>query len=142
MNTVFIFDEAQLTYVDGDLWSRFFKSMRDHKNRRAIIFTSFGSPSSRITIAGFPIHLSDHQRVTLRAVQHDDNLPPVGLFFTRTEFNDLVSLRYPSANYPFHTSFLDRIFDITNGHVGAIVDFIGTILAHDVSPLSPILVMI
>ena len=80
--TVFIFDEAQFTYVDGELWNRFFKSISKYPNVRAIIFTSFGSPSSRITIAGTSMQLTDRQRVTLRAVQHDDKLPPVGLLFT------------------------------------------------------------
>jgi hypothetical protein len=70
--------------------------------------------------------------VTLRPIQHNDGIPAIGLFFTRTEFNDLVSKQYPSSEHSFDSSFLDGVFDFTNGHVGAIVDFIGIILAHDV----------
>ena len=45
--------------------------------------------------------------------------------------NDLVSLQYLSTK--FDTPFFDGLFDLTNGHVGAIVDFIKIILADDVS---------
>jgi hypothetical protein len=89
-NTVFVFDEAQMSYEDGDLWNNFFKSIHSY-NCRAIAFASYGSASSRFTIAGTPIVIEDAQRVTLRAIQHKDDLPPVGLFFTRMEFDDLVS---------------------------------------------------
>src|ERR1700742_2120354 len=46
--TVFIFDEAQLSYTDWDLWIGFLKSMHDFKDRRAIAFVSYGSPASPI----------------------------------------------------------------------------------------------
>ena len=49
---------------------------------RAIVFASYGTP----------IFVEDVQRVTLRAIQHEDYLPPVGLFFSRTELDDLVSV--------------------------------------------------
>ena len=48
--TVFIFDEAQLSYRDMALWVSFFKSMHFNRDRRAIVFASYGSPSSRINI--------------------------------------------------------------------------------------------
>jgi hypothetical protein len=85
----FIFDEAQLSYGDGDLWNNIFKSIRFHDDR-AIAFASYGSLTSRITIDGTLIVIDDMQRVTLRPIQHDDDIPSVGLFFTRTEFDDLV----------------------------------------------------
>ena len=37
-NTVFIFDEAQLSYQDVELWNRLFNNIRDYPNRRAIAF--------------------------------------------------------------------------------------------------------
>ena len=46
--------------------------------------------------------------------------PPVGLFFTRSEFNDLVK----NQKSDFDESFFDAVFRITNGYVGAIHDFI------------------
>ena len=132
--TVFIFDEAQLSYEDAQLWGEFFKSMHDHEERRAIVFASYGSPTSRIDIKGIPMIIPDPQRVTLRHVVHEDGLPPAGLLFTRSEFNDLVIKHYPSSVFCFHLSFFNALFDITNGHVGAIHDFIRIIIADDVSP--------
>jgi hypothetical protein len=130
--TVFIFDEAQLSYEDTGLWNSFFKSMHIYDNRYAIIFASYGSPTSRINIKGTPIIIPDPQRVTLRPVDHGDDLPAVGLFFNRREFDDLVSKQYPSSQYHFHSSFFNALFDITNGHVGAIHDFTMVVIAHDV----------
>ncbi len=134
--TVFIFDEAQVSYGDADLWNNFFKSIHEYPRCRAIIFASYGSPTTRIKIRGTSIFIPDQRRVTLRAIQHEDNLPAAGLLFTRMEFNDLVSVMYPSPEYAFDTSFFDSLFNLTEGHVGAIVDFIGIILADDVRRIS------
>ena len=134
--TVFIFDKAQLSYEDAQLWGEFFKSMHDHEERRAIVFASYGSPTLHISIKGIPMVIPDAQRVTLRHIAHEDGLPPAGLLFTRSEFNDLVTKHYPSPEFCFHLSFFDALFDITNGHVGAIHDFAKIIIADDVSPLA------
>jgi hypothetical protein len=140
--TVFVFDEAQLSYVDGDLWNNFFKSIHLYSNCRAIAFTSYGSPTTPIMIQGAPIIISDERRVTLRAIQHEDGLPSAGLFFSRVEFDNLVSTMYPSPKYSFDNSFFDELFDITDGHVGAITEIIRIILAHEVGPIFPDNVMI
>jgi hypothetical protein len=132
--TVFIFDEAQLSYEDIDLWADFFRSMHAYEDRRAIVFASYGSPSSRISFEGIPMLLNDRQRVTLRPIHHEDDLPPVGLFFSREEFDDLVSKRYPSSSYYFHSSFFDAVFDLNGGHIGAICDFVTIIAGHQVVP--------
>ena len=66
-NTVFVFDEGQLSYCDGDLWNNFFKAIYpatdpprpDDENFRAIIFASYGSPTTRFTIEGTPMALND-----------------------------------------------------------------------------------
>ena len=96
--TVFIFDEAQTSYGDPDLWNNFFKSIHEYPHCRSIIFASYGSTTTRFTIRGTPILIPDRKRVTLRAIQHDDNLPAAGVLFTRKEFNDLVAVMYPSPN--------------------------------------------
>ena len=123
--TVFIFDEGQLTYDDEGLWNDFFKSIHESKGFcRAIVFASYGSPTSRIVITGtsIPMYLPDHQRVTLRHVAHGDGLGPAGVLFTQSEFNDLVDSHYrsPDSDFYLDQSFFDAIFEITNGHVGAI----------------------
>jgi hypothetical protein len=137
--TVFIFDEAQLSYWDGDLWNNLFKCM-SFTECRAIAFASYGRPTSHITIAGTPIFIEDAQRVTLRPIQYDDDIASVGLFFTRTEFDDLVTKRYPMNC--LDSSFLDNVFDLTGGHVGAFLDFIKIVVNHNVSTFALIRVMI
>ena len=140
--TVFVFDGAQLSYVDSDLWSNFFKSIHLYSHCRAILFTSYGSPTTRFLIQGTPILIPDERRVTLQHIQHEDGLPPAGLFFSRVEFDNLVSMKYPTPKYLFDNSFFNELFDITDGHVGAITEFIRIILAHEVGPHFPGLCMI
>ena len=137
---VFIFDEAQLSKWDGDLWHNFFKSMFSFPKRRAIAFTSYGSPYSHITIAGTLIFIADAQRVSLRPIQCDNDTASVGLLFTRTEFDDLVTKQYPRNR--LDSSFLDNIFDLTGGHVGAFLDFIDITVNHKASTFVLIQVMI
>jgi hypothetical protein len=127
---VFIFDEAQTSYTDGALWNDFFKCMHDYPNRRAIAFVSFGSASSIILIKGTPIFIADEARITMLPTAHDD-LPPVGLFFNQAEFDELVK-QYPSPEYHFDPSFLQTVFRITRGHVGAMRDVINIVLGYDV----------
>ena len=56
------------------------------------------------------IVIEDSQRVTLCAIQPKDDFPPVGLFFTPMEFDDLVSNLYPSQEYSFDPSFFNTVF--------------------------------
>ena len=86
-----------MSYFDGDLWNNFFKSMSIYPLCRVIIFASYGSPNSFIEIAGTSILVPDIQRVSLRAIPHDDGLPPAGPFFTWAELNDLITMLYPSS---------------------------------------------
>jgi len=139
--TVFIFDEAQLTYGDFYLWGEFFKNLGGHNDLFAIAFASYGSPTSHqggetsdsdLEIQSTPFVLSDSQRVTLRPIDHGDGSNAVGLLFNRTEFDDLVGKRYPPSEFPFDPSLFDGVFDLTGGHVGAILDFLNIIIAHDV----------
>ena len=134
-NTVFVFDEAQLSYTDGALWNDFFKCMHDYDNRRAITFASYGNASSIFSIDDTPFFSADEARVSLLPISHEDNLPAAGLFFTRAEFDELVSTHYPTTEYLFHPSFLDKVFGITEGHVGAMRDFMNIVLSDDVCTL-------
>ena len=133
--TVFIFDEAQLTYWDGELWRDFFKNLNGSADTQAVAFTSYGSASMRFYVVGTPIYLNDMQRVTLKAIPHNDNLPSVGLRFTKDEMDELVSVLYPEGHY-FHDQFFSTLWLVTGGHIGAICDFMRIIVAHDVCPTS------
>ena len=130
--TFFIFDEAQMSYGDIDLWVGFFKELPSFKDQFAIAFASYGSPNSRISMGGTPIIVIDRQRVALVPIGHDDGLGAVGLFFSRMEFDDLVLKRFSSSEYYFHLSFFDAVFRLSGGHVGAIHDFVEIITTHNV----------
>ena len=131
-NTVFIFDEAQVSYKDGELWNELFKGIHDYPNCHAIAFASYGSPSSFIDIEGTSILVLPTARISLLPTTHGDHLPAAGLLFTRAEFNKLVSRQYPYSEYYFHPSFLDTVFGITEGHVGAMYSFLNIILGSDI----------
>ena len=130
--TVFIFDEAQMSYKDTELWMDLFKCIHAYRERRAIVFVRYGSPSSFIDIEGIPFSVAPRARVSLLPTVHEDNLPSAGLLFTCAEFDGLVLQQYPCSEYPFHSSFLDEVFAITEGRVGAICSFLSIILGSDV----------
>jgi hypothetical protein len=144
--TVFIFDDAQLSYEDIDLWGEFFVNIEAYDDLFAIAFASYGSPTSNLSsptsslssptsspsIQVTPFFVCDSQRVTLRPIDHGDGLDPVGLLFSRMEFDELVSKQFSSPEHYFHSSFFDAVFDLTGGHVGAIHDFVRIIMVHDV----------
>ena len=130
--TVFIFDDAHMSYMCRELWNDFFKTIHAYENRRAIAFTSFGSPMLWVFEQGTPLEWCAAQTVLLRPVRHNDYLPPVGLLFSRGEFDDLIARSYPNPKYYFDSSFFDSVFSLTGGHVGAVLGFITAITSHDV----------
>jgi hypothetical protein len=130
--TVFVFDDAQVTYRDGELWNELFKNIHEHRDRRAIAFASYGSPISSMVIQGTPIVIAPAARVSLYPTNHEDDLPPAGLLYTLAEFNELVSKHYPDSEYHFDRPFLDMVFQITRGHAGAIYSFLKIIGGSDV----------
>jgi hypothetical protein len=143
--TIFIFDEAQESYEDTELWSQFFKDFRGFGVLFAIAFASYGSPTSEDSYSSSassinvhhsprrtPVLVSDSQRVTLHPIDHQDGLHPVGLLFTEAEFNELVQKQFSSNEYRFQPSFFHGVFDFTGGHVGAIQDFLRIVLVHHV----------
>ena len=88
-DTVSIFDEAQESYKDVELWNELFKGIHDYPDRRAIAFASYGSPSSFIDIQGTRFFVASRARVSLLPTADGD--PAAGLFFTPAEFDELVS---------------------------------------------------
>jgi hypothetical protein len=127
--TVLIFDQAHLMYWHTDIWNSFLKSIHEY-NCRAIIFANYGSPTST-GVKNTNMFIPDPSRVTLHPIDYKDGRQPVGLLLTRPEFDDLVSRRYPSEQHSFHATFLDSIFSLTVGHVGAVCDLLAVILALD-----------
>jgi hypothetical protein len=135
--SIIILDKGQTTYCasPSGLWV-FFKSVADDHTvyqNRIIVFTSYGSPTGPIPMIPTSMFIPPAKRVTLCPVHHNDGIAPAGLFLTSTEFNDLISRRYPPKHYQFDSTFFSWIFQLTAGHVGGILDLISLITSRDVS---------
>jgi hypothetical protein len=131
--TVFIFDNAQVTYWDEQLWRDFFRVLgNDYSHLRAIAFASYGTPACRFFLGSSQIDLMEKQRVTLKSIPHEDHIPPVGLLLSAEEMADFASVLYPQPEYSFDSSFFNTLFALTAGHVGATRDFLNTIATHRV----------
>lgn len=132
--SVLIIDEAQLTYEDTGLWNTLFKPFSaypEQYDNRIILFANYGSPAGA-AVGGTTMVIPPRQRITLRPVDHDNGIVPIGLFLTPTEFDEFISKQYPPASYSFDQTFLRWIFHLTLGHVGAIEDLLHVVIATDV----------
>ncbi|TDL22251.1 hypothetical protein BD410DRAFT_273156 [Rickenella mellea] len=74
-----------------------------------------------------PFRLRQEQNVSLFRKDFGDGIP-VGLFFSREEFN-LLCAQYDNSD-AFDASFLRCVYDMTNGHVGACCDMLRVICNH------------
>ena len=126
-NTILILDEAQTTYWDKNFWSKF-----ENPHLQDLWVVAFASHC----ISGYtgadnvtPMWIGMELRVGLARLDSGDGFP-VGLLFTREEFNALVQLRFRDRR--FSDTFLDCVYDMTNGHVGACEDLMNMIVAHEV----------
>ncbi|KAK2462614.1 hypothetical protein APHAL10511_005347 [Amanita phalloides] len=117
-----LFDDAQDTYGDDELWSQFFKNVADRLlgQYHVITFCSYGSSGHRPvdTRRGTAVTLGDVARITLWPRITADGKEVNGLFLDRQEFNEIV-VRHGLLNINSDVSQL--IFDWTKGHVGAVV---------------------
>jgi hypothetical protein len=130
--SILILDEAQTTYSDTAFWTRF--KTPGAQDAWVIAFASHGSTSYTLDDHATPasIWIGPKQRVGLAPFDCGDGIL-VGLLLTRAEFDALVQLRFRDRR--FSDSFLDCIFDMTNGHVGACVDLMQRVVAHEVKNL-------
>ncbi|KAK2459536.1 hypothetical protein APHAL10511_008442 [Amanita phalloides] len=127
--TYLLFDEAQDTYHDVNLWNNFFKRVHDgaFNNYYIVLFCSYGSPSPQPVMydrGGTPLALNPAARVSL---WHAAN--PVGLLLSQTEFEEVAAKYKPSLK--LHPGLLDYLFHLTAGHVGAVVSLLA-IVAYQV----------
>ena len=96
-----------------------------------ITFASYtsGGVSDSIAIPHAP---HQDQVVDLHAIDQGDGIT-VGLLLTQEEFHDFVKKRF--GQNCFSPEFLESIYELTTGHVGACEDVLEVIQAHDVTPL-------
>ena len=123
-NVVFIFDEAQQSFYDSDLWTGIIKTQSgNHAGMRICLFSSYGSPSTGPTqfpLGTTPIHFGASQRISITASPFAEN-GRVCLFYSQEEFEDVVSRRCSDPTGKFELDPVARkyLYSITNGHPSA-----------------------
>lgn len=126
-NVVILVDEAQKTYSDDIFWNKIMKERQSfrhkHINFQLCLFCSYGSPASGPDMTYFtPETICNNQRISLTPQNQRDS-PPIGLYYSKDEFNDVVSrsLAYLyTEKFSFDGQALDYIFALSNGHPGAV----------------------
>jgi hypothetical protein len=86
---IFLIDEAQLSYGDDSgLWSKLIKDqLGRHSGPKLCLFSSYGSINGGTDQSPTPYTLGDAHRVSLMPFKEG---PDFGLFYTRTEFDDVI----------------------------------------------------
>lgn len=140
-NALLVIDEAQMSYEYLNLWNDFFKPLSSGAagGPIVILFSSYGSPSEtpvRVIPGSAPIQLSPQQRVSVRPLF--ENNQDVSMYFTRSEFNDVVARVCKFHNkdgQPFLPSseLLDYLWEFTNGHPGGTRAVLDALIHSDVS---------
>lgn len=125
--SVIIVDEAQASYSDIPFWNTIIKERRsgDGADIRLCLFCSYGSPLTGVDVDRVlftPVTFGPPQRITLNS-QHEKSSPQIGLFFTKDEFDDVVS-RLAIFNYQENFTLDEEarsyLFALTHGHPGAV----------------------
>ena len=125
--SVLILDEAQTTYWDKAFWNKF--KNPELQGERVVTFASHGSSGYTGADSLTPMFIAPEQHVGLTPVDCGDRIL-VGLLFTKEEFEDLAQVKFGDDR--FCPSFLDCVFDMTQGHVGACMDIMRMIKTHRV----------
>ncbi|BCR89869.1 uncharacterized protein ACHE_51067S [Aspergillus chevalieri] len=132
-NTVILVDEAQMTYSDDVLWNTILKGRQSSLfgyNFRLCLFCSYGSPETGPDQTFFtPVRLSNQQCISLTP-QSQQYSPPIGLFYDKEEFRDVVSRSIPveyQETFTFDEGAQDYIFALSNGHPGAVESILSTL---------------
>ncbi|RHZ73855.1 hypothetical protein CDV55_107981 [Aspergillus turcosus] len=130
--TILIIDEAQRSYSDTLFWNSIIKERLSHEglNISFCLFCCYGSPLSGVDMeldndirAFTPAHFRLAQRVTLTP-QSRPSSPPIGLFFTRSEFTNaaqrLIENSRFQEKFTLRPDAEDYLFSLTNGHPGGL----------------------
>jgi hypothetical protein len=126
-NGVLVIDDAHRSYWDNQFWDDN-RSMDRSSPYRVITFASYGSTGTNDSIVTPGIYLD--RTVRLKRVQSGDIIS-LGLLLTKEEFDECVTVKF--LGHRFDASFLNAIFEFTNGHVGACIDLLDFTMSHDVS---------
>ncbi|KAI9768896.1 MAG: hypothetical protein M1839_003850 [Geoglossum umbratile] len=122
LQALIIIDEAQATYAYSSLGADLIKITTPGSDLKIALFASYGSPRdtpfdiSDAAIAA-PMNLNPNQRISIRRSSRN---PDLGLFFSYTEFEDVVARvcefhARPGASL-LSPETVEYIWEITNGH--------------------------
>lgn len=129
LEVVFLFDESQQSYQDLRLWLGIIKAQSCRTNGpRICLFSSYGSPTTGPTQyphGSTPIHFGASQRVSI-SVSDSSHSPDICLFYSKTEFREVVYLRCANLTRKFaiDPAASDYLYSITNGHPGAVTSLL------------------
>jgi hypothetical protein len=120
-NIVFIFDEAQQSYHDMELWLGIIKTQSGSRGGpKFCLFSSYGSPTTGPTeynVRSTPVHFGASQRISITATAFVE----VCLFYNPEEFEDVVTriCSDPTRSFALDPATREYLYSITNGHPGA-----------------------
>lgn len=123
-NIVFIFDEAQQSYNDSDLWLGIIKTQSGGSaGPKICIFSSYGSPTTgptRYPVGSTPIQFGPTQRISITPSSFVNN-GHICLFYSQEEFEDVVNRACldPTKTFALDPAAREYLYSITNGHPGA-----------------------
>jgi hypothetical protein len=122
LDVTFIIDEAQLSYsFPSELWYGLIKTQTGrYSGPQICLFASYGSPASGSTtypISVTPPNLGPIHRVSLLPFQGGP-----GLFYTRTEFEDVIRRQRDVRNGLVHydDNAVDYVYRLSCGHPGMV----------------------
>lgn len=121
-DVVIVFDEAQHSYADLDLWVGLIKTQSGaNQGLRMCLFTSYGSPTAgraEHPRGTTPVHFGREQRVSLTSLDLDHP----HLFYTAEEFMDVVErlCMDPTCPMTLDDAATDYLFKVSNGHPAAV----------------------
>ncbi|TDL13463.1 hypothetical protein BD410DRAFT_797614 [Rickenella mellea] len=125
--SVLIVDEAQTSYHERSFWMKL-KTIDESSPCSVITFAGYGSAGQDLDHDTTPLRIRPLQHISLFATDNGDGLS-VGLLLSRPDFDAFVNKFY--RDHPFDSSFLDAVYGMTNGHVGACHDVLALVETHN-----------
>ena len=133
-----LLDEAQSSYWDDQFWSEFVKELAQGSwagtKAYLVLFSSYGSIG--LPDAVTPPYLMREQTVSLRAEVGEEL--PVGLLLSREEFGDALE-RKARTKIRYTPEVEEALYNVTQGHAGALHSLIEAFTAKTVCPPLPVL---
>jgi hypothetical protein len=125
---IILLDEAQGTYGDHTFWNHIVKSIHGALDYqiKLCLFSSYGSPSDGLpynpTDHATPVQFGPSQCLPLTP-SAELGSPSIGLFYTKEEFDDVVTIICSGdlvERYTIDRDARNYIFNLTSGHPGAV----------------------